>query len=160
MVEWRQCVEDLRYEVSDAGTVRMIGKTEARKPSVTPKGYGLIVTWNPAKKKYVGTYVHLMVLSAFVGPRPVGMQGSHLNGDNGDNRLANLAYETPTANHARKRAHGTDFSGARNPMAKLLPSDVAAIRLSAESNSALGARYGVAQSTIGRIRRNEAWVAA
>jgi hypothetical protein len=38
--------------------------------------------------------VHQLVLEAFVGPRPKGMESLHLNHNPEDNRLANLQYGT------------------------------------------------------------------
>lgn len=51
--------------------------------------------------------VHHLVLEAFVGPRPAGMETRHLNGVRADNRLENLAWGTPTENAADKIRHGT-----------------------------------------------------
>lgn len=42
--------------------------------------------------------VHVLVLLAFVGPRPSGCETLHLNHDASDNRLANLRYGTHSEN--------------------------------------------------------------
>ena len=39
--------------------------------------------------------VHRIVALAFLGPRPEGLEVSHLNGDDRDNRIENLCYESP-----------------------------------------------------------------
>jgi len=87
------------------------------------------------------------------------MTASHLNGDNQDNRLTNLMYETPKDNSARKVEHGTLNTGDRNGSAKLTWYDVIKIRASAHlySYRELGDIYGVSRSTIGRVVRNECW---
>lgn len=50
--------------------------------------------------------VHRMVLEAFVGPCPDGMQGCHWNGEPADNRVENLRWDTPRSNMADKLRHG------------------------------------------------------
>lgn len=42
--------------------------------------------------------VHALVMSAFVGPRPEGMEINHINGDKSDNRVLNLEYVTRSEN--------------------------------------------------------------
>lgn len=43
-------------------------------------------------------YVHQLVLEAFVGPRPEGMEACHWNDVCTDNRLENLRWDTTSAN--------------------------------------------------------------
>lgn len=42
--------------------------------------------------------VHRLVLEAFIGPRPAGMVCCHEDDNPGNNALANLRWDTPTAN--------------------------------------------------------------
>jgi hypothetical protein len=51
--------------------------------------------------------VHRLVLEAFVGPCPPGMEGCHNNGDGSDNRLENLRWDTHAANMQDAIRHGT-----------------------------------------------------
>lgn len=51
--------------------------------------------------------VHHVVLEAFVGPMPAGMECCHGNNDPMDNRLVNLRWDTRLANHADKVACGS-----------------------------------------------------
>ena len=48
-------------------------------------------------------YIHKLVLAAFVGPCPEGIEGDHKNFDKHDNRLDNLEYVTKLENV--RRAH-------------------------------------------------------
>lgn len=50
--------------------------------------------------------VHRLVLEAFRGPCPAGMQGRHLNDIRGDNRLENLKWGTPKENGEDKVING------------------------------------------------------
>ena len=45
-------------------------------------------------------HVHELILLTFVGPRPPGFECNHDNGIKADNRLANLAWVTPSENQA------------------------------------------------------------
>lgn len=51
--------------------------------------------------------LHRVVLDAFIGPRPKGMEACHANGDPTDNRLVNLRWDTRSANAADSVRHGT-----------------------------------------------------
>lgn len=108
-----------RYEVSDQGNVRSLDHTvRNRYASYVRKGGPLK---NHAKDGHGGHHqvriggrsgrwrtVHQLVLEAFVGPIPPGMEVRHLNGDPTDNRLENLAYGTHSENMRDRLAHGTD----------------------------------------------------
>jgi DNA-binding CsgD family transcriptional regulator len=61
------------------------------------------------------TLVHRVVLEAFIGPCPPGLQCRHLNGNPADNRLDNLCWGTPAQNTEDKRRHGTLMYGAQKP---------------------------------------------
>jgi hypothetical protein len=51
--------------------------------------------------------VHVLVALTFFGERPDGMDVCHNNGDNSDNRIENLRYDTHSANELDKYRHGT-----------------------------------------------------
>lgn len=83
------------YEVSDFGRVRnvadrigtFIGKI--LKPATTD-GSKRFVLCNHGKTQNVRC--HKLVMAAFVGPRPEGLQVKHIDGDKGNNLLGNLEY--------------------------------------------------------------------
>lgn len=112
------------YEVSDLGRVRSLDReilnplpngTIRRQrihgrvltPGIAKIGRYPYVNLSRGNKNQRSHHVHRLVMEAFVGPLPAGMQTRHLNGDPSDCRLANLAYGTPTQNALDKRAHGT-----------------------------------------------------
>ena len=92
------------YEVSNLGKVRSL----PRQVRCNPRGMGNRVRVSPGKllrpdncggyrrvvlcKKNVHyrRAVHTLVLMAFVGPCPEGMEGCHKNGIRNDNRVTNL----------------------------------------------------------------------
>lgn len=77
---------------------------------------------------YRAAYIHCLILEAFVGPCPSGMECRHLNGLPRDNRLENLIWGTPRENQADRVRHGTSNRGEQHPLAKLTNEDVVWIR--------------------------------
>lgn len=69
--------------------------------------------------------VHVLVLTAFVGPVPAGMEGCHIDGNRANNRRDNLKWGTHRENVADQIRHGTLASGSRHWNAKM---DEAAVR--------------------------------
>ncbi len=95
-----------------------------------------------------------IVLVAFVGPCPERMECCHNDGDETNNRLANLRWDTHSANLLDKRRHGTMPCGERHPKAKLSDMDIAEIlRLgqAGEGHTGLARRFGVSGARIGQI---------
>lgn len=101
-----------RYEVSDQGRVRSLLNTRNRlrsKPMMRRSQRnraGYLVVTLCADGVCVGRYVHHLVMHAFVGPRPGGMEIRHLSGDPADSRLANLKYGTSAENTADMMRQG------------------------------------------------------
>lgn len=119
----------------------------------------------------VNRSVHRLVLEAFVGPAPEGMEGCHNNGDPWDNRLENLRWDTHQANMADAAAHGTfvlpphrtgstHSRGERNVRAKISEAQAreAKARLSAgERNVDVGAAMGISYDTVCKISSGASW---
>ena len=80
--------------------------------------------------KQHGRLVHQLVLIAFVGPCPPGMECLHGDGDPTNNRLSNLKWGTHAENHADSVRHGTsrlmrgNGIGEDHPGAKLTQAQV------------------------------------
>ncbi len=68
---------------------------------------------------HIGKLVHHLVLEAYVGPCPPGMECRHLDGNPKNNRLENLCWGTIKQNREDARRHGTLNVGERNGFAKL-----------------------------------------
>jgi hypothetical protein len=107
--------------------------------------------------------VHRLVLEAYVGPCPKGMQCRHLNGIVDDNRSENLAWGTSHENMIDRAIHygGAPWNlGSGNGNAKLTENDVIDIREAARSgvsHSEQSRKYGVKVSTISRIVAGVRW---
>lgn len=112
--QWRPVVgyEGL-YEVSDLGRVRSLGRIDVlgrlRAPRLLKlqrdtEGYLKAVLspegMNGLAAKTVQRRVNVLVLEAFVGPRPTGHDSCHENDVPDDNRLSNLSWGTRAENIA------------------------------------------------------------
>lgn len=108
-----------RYEVSDQGRVRalalVVAPSDGRRPYVRPAqmrkiqfDYNGYCKVSLSKDRRVEcAFVHRLVLEAFVGPRPPGMEVCHNNGHKADNRPDNLRWDTKSANNLERfREHG------------------------------------------------------
>lgn len=113
------------YEVSNLGRVRSLDRTiqGPRAPQVLtgrmlsqyPSESGhLSVTLNKEGKRK-GRLVHRLVLEAFVGPCPPGMQARHFpDRDPANNRLTNLSWSDQFTNQRDRVLHGTAPRGDKN----------------------------------------------
>lgn len=104
--------------------------------------------------------VHRLVLEAYVGPCPEGMQCRHLNGKRDDNRLSNLAWGTPRDNAADRVSHGTDNKGERHNFVKLTTDEVLRIRgLRGQGQTlvSIARRFGISKQQVSKIVRRQRW---
>ena len=124
--QWRPVVGwEGRYEVSDHGRVRSLPREYYYSPVRTRKSKGKILKPGTVRGKHAFVnlmtstpdspgsprkcrYVHQLVMEAFVGPRPEGMEVCHWNDDGLDNRLENLRYGTATDNRIDRIRNGRD----------------------------------------------------
>ncbi|HET6910528.1 MAG TPA: NUMOD4 motif-containing HNH endonuclease [Mycobacteriales bacterium] len=113
--EWRSIAGyEGRYEVSSLGRVRSIARIDTRGCRRREKllslrravsGHLAVALYGDDSRR--GFLVHHLVLEAFVGPRPVGMEGCHWNDDPADNRVENLRWDTRSANQRDSVRNGT-----------------------------------------------------
>ena len=166
--EWRAVPGMLGYEVSDLGRVRTW--KAGRHPIGTSKNPRLLRLQTPGGGMYFSARfvengkarwfrVHRLVLEAFIGPCPPGMQCRHLNGKPQDNRLANLSWGTQSQNYEDRVRHGTDARGVRHGQHVLTAEDVRTIRVraSSESYSRLATEYGVDRKTLIAAAKGVNW---
>lgn len=101
-----------RYAVTSSGVVisKWLG-WRPRKLYLNPKGYYCVSM--PVDGRSSNRLVHRLVLEAFVGPRPDGMQGCHNDGDSTNNHISNLRWDTPHANAMDQVAHGMHYQANR-----------------------------------------------
>ena len=109
MARWRTVPGFPAYEVSDLGGIR----TEKRyvraelKPALCRERGYFYVNLNDDMFRSRTFRLHTLVLLAFVGTRPRGMVGRHIDGNKENNALANLCWGTRTENHLDRWRHGS-----------------------------------------------------
>jgi ribosomal protein S25 len=105
--------------------------------------------------------VHRLVMLAFVGPCPDGMEVAHEDGNKLNSRLGNLSYKTPQENQLDRIRHGTDSRGEKNKIAKLTDEKVRLMRREYEIGGvtfkSLAARYGVSKNVARVVVRRLSW---
>lgn len=117
---WRPVVgyEGL-YEVSDDGRIKSLARTTTGRNgtprqlpekilqgSTTSSNRYPSVRLTRARGESEGRLIHHLVLEAFVGPRPEGMQGLHRDDDRNNNSLSNLYWGTFEDNARDKNLNG------------------------------------------------------
>lgn len=110
------------YQVSNLGQIRSLDRVvpHKRNGTITLKGqilspylhvrYGVLIELgvNLCKGGRGTTKtVHRIVLEAWVGPCPDGLEGCHNDGNAANNALSNLRWDTHANNELDKRKHGT-----------------------------------------------------
>jgi len=163
---------ECQYEVSSFGRVKSLARTKIIKGGgvqpvcerilkygIYKNSYAVVVLCNPPSKRTCK--VHRLVLEAFIGVRPIGFDGSHIDGNKHNNNIKNLCWESKKDNSKRKRNHGTFPSGVKNGNSKLTEDKVVKIRELYESGywtqEALGRWFNVRASSIGNIISKRTW---
>ena len=119
METWKQVPDFPGYEVSDEGRVR--STRVSIKPRLLALSHGKPGRAGRRFERPEGSLhvslrrdgqtfkrrVHRLVMEAFVGPRPDGLETRHIDGDHTNNHLSNLRYGTGSENSFDAMSHGT-----------------------------------------------------
>lgn len=142
---------DGRYVVSSEGTVYG-PQVMPLKPRKGHDGryYVSVNPWRGGRQR--NRAVHEIVLSTFIGPRPDGADGDHINRDPCDNRLSNLRWLGVSENRGAHR-------GTAHHLVKLDESRVLSIRerKGLEKARRVADEHGVSVSTIRHIWAGRSW---
>jgi len=106
--------------------------------------------------------VGFLILTAFVGKRPAGLQVLHKDDDPNNNALSNLRWGTAKENCADRESNGKTCSGESHHSAKL--TDEMVLKLRAEPADARTADlivkyglYGISWSSVDRAIKGKTW---
>jgi hypothetical protein len=157
------------YEISDGGDARsfwswrpgdspvavLVSEPHYLKPDLDNRGRKRFTLRRNGRS--LKRLAHRLVLEAFVGPCPAGMEGCHENGDATDNSRTNLRWDTHSANLLDRRRHGTTVCGEMVNTAKLTAEDVIVIRAAGYPCKPLAKRYLVSETLISMIIRRKVW---
>jgi hypothetical protein len=153
------------YEVSDLGRVRSLPhwtKTGMRGGKILkPKIYhGYEVVDLSRDNQVERFFVHVLVLTAFVGEPEPGQECRH--GPNGkrDNRLTELCWGTRIENAADRLRDGTANKGVKHGLAKLTDDQIREIRARAaagEYHRLIALDYDISRENVGWIVRGQTW---
>lgn len=106
-------------------------------------------------------FVHTLVLTAFVGDCPKGLEGRHRDGRPANNRLDNLSWSTRRVNRLDMREHGTMPRGEGLHSSKLTEAKVVGMRRRFARGDILvrelAERNNVDPTTVGNVLRGKWW---
>ena len=148
------------YLVSDDGLVKSLPRWSEKQQrmygdnvlvqSAASHGYKTVALCRGGTQKTAS--VHVMVLEAFVGPRPHWFDACHKDGDKNNNALWNLRWASRSDNNLDLARRGQQKSGH-----KLTKHDVREIRSSKLPDRDLAKMYGVNRRHICSIKRGDVW---
>lgn len=156
------------YEVSNLGDIRSktrkgvtsfgernYGGNKVLKKINHKNGYDVVnLTTKDSRKQYL---VHRLVIEAFIGLQPDGMECCHNNSDRKDNKAENLRWDTRKNNHADKLLHGTWQFGEKIGTSKLKNWQAKEIKYSDVSLDLLSKKFNVSRGCVEKIRYNQTW---
>lgn len=147
------------YKITDSGWVWSVKSKKYLAPRSDGLGYRMVTLCQNGKTK--NYKIHRLVLEAFVGPCPEGMECRHLNGIGVDNRCSNLCWGTRKEQAEDRKAHGTLVRGVCVGSAKLTESQVRKIKILYATGryyyAELGKLFSVSCISIGDIIRGVTW---
>ena len=112
------------YEVSDQGRVRSLPRIVTDKngrswhrpgqmKTVSPRYDGYAVTMLSKNGKRRVARLNMILLEAFVGPRPTGFHACHNDGDCTNNALSNLRWDSLAENNRDMVRHGVHNNASK-----------------------------------------------
>jgi len=151
---WKRIDGHPRYEISNMGNLRKSLKTGV----INCRGYCLVGIGSGKTHT-----VHKLVMEAFIGKRPKGMECNHKDGNKTNNSLSNLEWVTPSENLKHAFSHGLKIPqhGETSGLSKLDNVDVISIRTLKEKfnyqQKQLSKMFNVSLANIEAIVQGKTW---
>lgn len=156
------------YEVSNFGRVKSLSrrlstwfgsryfKERILKASPCKLGYPRVALSDAAtgRKKQIDHHVHVLVATAFHGPKPSPHhEVCHGDNDRTNNVATNLRWDTKAGNMSDQYRHGTRIAGEKHHSNVFTNEDVLWIRKSSRTGADIARSFGVSVSTVCRARK-------
>ena len=157
------------YQVDNLGEVfslRIVGRRKNQlgplrklKQGAHPFGHKIVSLWKNNKGK--SFYVHRLVLEAFIGKCPKGMECRHLDNHPANNKLDNIEWASVSVNQKDRVKFKSSNRGSQCGSSKLTNNKVISIRKKYSSKKwtyqNLADKYNVKVSTISDIIKKRTW---
>lgn len=171
--EWRPIIGYDGYEISNLGRVRSFRPINRCSPA--PNEPRMLAPFTKGRRKYLycslrkegklwSARVHHLVLEAFVGVCPEGLQGCHADDNQANNRIDNLYWGTQKQNVADKIRNGKQVRGSLNHFASIDEQMVRTIKealLRDPHRGSIGRiseATGVSRHIISNIKNGKSWL--
>ncbi len=140
------------YDASSHGRVRgQSGVLSTCENSRT--GRETVTLWNGGNPKTL--YVHRLVLMAHRPTTDDTLEACHRNGDKRDNRLANLRWDTRSANQLEKSRHGS--AGGPRKLTLGQVAQIRSARKAGETQQVIADRYEISRSLVSMVESGKVW---
>ncbi len=126
--------------------------------TIHESGYPTVRLWHEGKSTLF--YVHHLVLRAFIGDCPDGMEACHGDGDPSHCHPDNLRWDTHLSNVADTITHGRVKRGEDNALSKLKTPAILDIRQrlkAGETMRHIAEEHGVSTSCVNDIDKRRSW---
>jgi len=146
------------YQVGDDGQVirscsgPATWEGRALKQSTAKTGYKVVGLTKNGKTRIFT--VHTLVLEAFVGKKPDGMECLHADGSRDNNRVENLSWGTRMENIRDKIKHGRSGNKITSSIVSEIKERIAK---GVDMGASIAKMYGVSESTICDIKAGRYW---
>ena len=150
------------YQISDHGHVLSLKSGAILKPQMRG-GYPCVTLFRKGCGKRGHRFpVHRLVVGAFIGPIPAGMQVNHKNGVKIDPKVENLEIVTPSENnrHAYQVLGRLSQQGSKHGRSRLKEDQVSAIRARKAAGAEqrqIAKEFGVCDGTVSLIVNRRIW---
>ena len=139
------------YIVSDTGEVRNITNDKTLTPMWTGRRGKQYATVRLSRNRdYVDKKVHILVLEAFVGPRPHGAIACHRDDDTRNNSAGNLYWGS-------HRDNAIDRRDRVSKITKAIADNIRARRHAGEKGRTLAAEFGISEQLVCDIIKGRKW---
>lgn len=165
VIEYRDVSDFPGYRVGSDGTVwsqwttaSRLGEWRRLKPNPLHWGHLQVTLKNGGGRKSL--QVHRLILAAFIGPPPTGMEGCHNDGKPGNCWLDNLRWDTPKSNQADRMRHGTASRGESHGRARITAEqarEIRELRAKGVILRVIKERFGISNAAIYAIQVGKTW---